>query len=88
MMDSYQNTNKEKAFIHICILETSRDVHKMPFTWMEFFQMVDLSNYIASHIQYFHSKEIYNTIMTPILKYEATMDMTYRQINRYFSSSR
>lgn len=61
-MHSYQDT-KQKVLIHICILLTWTDVPKMTYTWMKFFQIVDLSNYIASRIQCFHiDKATYNAI--------------------------
>lgn len=73
-----------EGLIHICILVTRRDVPKMTYTWMKFFQSVDLSNYLASRIQYFHIDNVfYNTIMTLIYKYGATMDITHKQIKRY-----
>lgn len=82
-MHSYQDT-KLKALIHICILVPRRDVLKMTYTWMKFFQTVDLSNYIASCIQYFHiDKVIYYTIMTLTYKNGATRDSTHRQIKIY-----
>lgn len=65
-MHSYQDT-KQKVLIHICILVTRTDVPKVTYTWMKFFRIVDLSNYIASRIQYFHiDKATYNAITVSI----------------------